>query len=761
MLKKEKRSNSRLHFHNINNFLKCKRSNSQANPLIDANLFGGSSRSQITIFIIIAILLVASIGILFFVRNQLNDSSTIDPLKRAGVSDELIFGPYLEYSSSKSPLTGNAVAGEDAVEVYYGGNNNYFPNIILKNEDKFFHVNYFVPGATCQGSSINNYIDCNSIGYSCYSGDISLEAYNSGPVNGAICYKDCSACGCGVYYGHRINSEVFQSIGQICGGQQMMNTFVVSSACGDFYIARPTEGECGVGSEIIDYEDSVFGITAYLSSENQEILSDLGVRWVRPGIIWFDVESTEGNFDFSAKDNYINSMYASNLKAVMTLSSSTPWDQCLCHNKCGCSMPADGGKYGCFYIYCNQENYKNYVKKVVERYDGDSDYGCVVSAPDCYKIGDSQYPSSETIESIQNNPIKYWEILNEPFSEGYWKSWVPGNVTTEYIDILESSNEAIKEVCSDCKVVIGGLYDYIGGGSTSNGMNLDIIKSALDKADNPFDVMNFHSYGNRSNILLSLNYFTQNYPDKELIITETALTSYKNSEKDFAQDLTRRYVLSIGADIRIIMWLPLIESLSSNEGIKYGAAGLVAEDGTKRLDYYSYKLMIDKLEGSNWSNVQEIYNSGNVYAYKFIKKSDGSLVYVVWWDYWNEPTLTTKQVSIPVSFSGNVKVTETVPAYENGLLLQQSGVSYPNFFNKGKANILNGQITITLGQSPVYIEETTESLGDYVPHVWQNSAIPRSTTTLESTTYTCPNEQCEKSLGENSKNCPADCVVNK
>jgi len=452
-----------------------------------------------------------------------------------------------------------------------------------------------------------------------------------------------------------------------------------------------------------EYEDSPFGISAESISENQEkeaILNDLGVRWMRPGIPWFDIEPTEGNFDFSAKDDYINSMYVSNLKAVMTLSSSTPWDQCLCHNKCACSMPIGGGRYECFYIYCIQENYKNYVKKAVERYDGDSDYGCVVSAPDCYNAGDNQYPSSETIEAIQNNPIKYWEVLNEPFSEGYWKSWVIGNVTTEYIDILESSNEAIKEVCSDCKVVIGGLYDYVGGGSI-NKMTLEIIKFALEARDNPFDVMNFHSYGNRSNMVLSLDYFTQNYPDKELIITEIALGARDNRlEKDFAQDLTRRYILSIGAGVRIIMWFPLID-----DGTKYGEPGLVAADGTKRLNYYSYKLMTEKLEGSDWSNVQEVYNSENVYAYKFINKQTNKPIYVVWWEYWNEPTLITKQVSIPVSISGNVKITESVPHFETGLLLQNSGEVYPNFFDVENKQVSSEDISLTLGESPVYVEQ--------------------------------------------------------
>ena len=31
------------------------------------------------------------------------------------------------------------------------------------------------------------------------------------------------------------------------------------------------------------------------------------------------------------------------------------------------------------------EIYQNFVEKAVERYDGDNDYGCAFSSPDCYK----------------------------------------------------------------------------------------------------------------------------------------------------------------------------------------------------------------------------------------------------------------------------------------------------------------------------------------------------------------------------------------
>jgi len=64
---KNRKGDSHLHFHPTNHLLKCKRSNSRANPLININtkLFGGSSRSQITLFVILAIIIVAALIIFF------------------------------------------------------------------------------------------------------------------------------------------------------------------------------------------------------------------------------------------------------------------------------------------------------------------------------------------------------------------------------------------------------------------------------------------------------------------------------------------------------------------------------------------------------------------------------------------------------------------------------------------------------------------------------------------------------------------------
>ena len=79
-LMKSKAVNSRLHFKNIRTRLKCKRSNSRANPLVNTKLFGGSSRSQesigmsfnmiFSIILIIFFFVAAFVAIKYFLAIQ-------------------------------------------------------------------------------------------------------------------------------------------------------------------------------------------------------------------------------------------------------------------------------------------------------------------------------------------------------------------------------------------------------------------------------------------------------------------------------------------------------------------------------------------------------------------------------------------------------------------------------------------------------------------------------------------------------------------
>jgi hypothetical protein len=274
-----------------------------------------------------------------------------------------------------------------------------------------------------------------------------------------------------------------------------------------------------------------------------------------------------------------------------------------------------------------------------------------------------------------------------------------------------------------------------------------------------FDVMNFHDYDsiNRPHFDERLGTFAERYGDsKEMIITEMGafsnvapfdapIENYDYSERTQAEEILKRYVIPLSYGVDVIAYFSLAESAADDcslippgkvceAGFEWG---LLKPNGTKKLSYYSYKLMVEKLEGSDWDDVQEVYAQNNVYAYKFLKQ--GQPIWVVWWDYWNEPTQTTKAVTLQTG-AGQFKITEAVPQYETG----QQVTSYTTAFNTGGVTANSGQMTIALGQSPVYIEETTEQLAAYAPHQWQSTP-----------TTACGDGWCDKTTEKDT--CPQDC----
>ena len=113
--------------------------------------------------------------------------------------------------------------------------------------------------------------------------------------------------------------------------------------------------------------------------------------------------------------------------------------------------------------------------------------------------------------------------------------------------------------------------------------------------------------------------------------------------------------------------------------------------GVKKLSYYSFKLMINKIGG--FAIVETIHDSGN-YVYKFTKNNKP--VYVAWNDNGGSITLTGID-------SGSVKITEAVPKADSGADLNEN--YYPNFFTVKTKSVSGGSVTINLSNTPVFIED--------------------------------------------------------
>ena len=66
----------------------------------------------------------------------------------------------------------------------------------------------------------------------------------------------------------------------------------------------------------------------------------------------------------------------------------------------------------------DRDRIKKIYSLLVERYDGDSDYGCSINNNvDCYNTGDGLYPNATAREHIRLNPMNNWQVENEIFDQ--------------------------------------------------------------------------------------------------------------------------------------------------------------------------------------------------------------------------------------------------------------------------------------------------------------------------------------------------------
>lgn len=208
------------------------------------------------------------------------------------------------------------------------------------------------------------------------------------------------------------------------------------------------------------------------SPEESENIKLIGAGWARPHtgpFVWQDIEKVKGNFDFTQTDFWVKKAQEDNVTILGTIWPYAKWDQENCHSS-ECEVSSTDQFSEPLPISrcepCNMEDYKTFVSKLVERYDGD---------------GVNDMPGLKI-------PIKYWEILNEPELKESSLTFYKGT-PENYVEILKNSNSAIKSECSDCFIVQGGAAGIMS-------YMLDYWKNIFDLGGaNYFDIANIHYIG--------------------------------------------------------------------------------------------------------------------------------------------------------------------------------------------------------------------------------------------------------------------------
>ncbi len=416
---------------------------------------------------------------------------------------------------------------------------------------------------------------------------------------------------------------------------------------------------------------------------------NIGVKWTRHGVavFWFLVQRdlAKQAFDFSLHDKQWSAVPA-DMKILANIAPQGPIDEGRCLP--GSYLPIDTAKYTAF------------VRATVERYDGD---------------GTTDMPGLA-------NPIKYWQVGNEP-----------NTATLGFADLQRMTYTAIKEACPDCKVLIGGVPGMPPVGQYI--ANFDRwYKPILDALRGRYvDVMDFHWYGNATgdyegakaaydHIRSVLN--AAGFPDIPFWITEMGSYSgdplpvpisnppvdyLPQTERQQALDYFKRFVYPLSFGVKkILPAFGLMEGFK-NDGGYFDFTGLIYDGrgagdpglGVKKLGYYTYKKMTEILEGADWSSIRTIREADNVHFYRFTK--NGKPVYVAWWDYFNDPAYTygkTTQVTLSGLQGTSAVLTEVVPRFATGAEVSDYSVA----FNRSTRTISSGSVTLSLGDSPVVVE---------------------------------------------------------
>ncbi|MBD3262755.1 hypothetical protein GF374_00040 [Candidatus Woesearchaeota archaeon] len=221
-------------------------------------------------------------------------------------------------------------------------------------------------------------------------------------------------------------------------------------------------------------ENNCIGFLIGNPGEEASVAAEIGAGWTRPHpgpFSWQNLEPSQGNYNFADSDFWVKEIQKNNLAISGTIWPYADWDQETCHST-ECEVTPEDEFYPKFgkteipisrCAPCNLDDYKTFVTKMVERYDGDG-------------VGDMA--GLET-------PIKYWEVLNEPEMAGPTLTFFIGT-EQEYVNILKASYEAIKSACPDCKVLQGGAQNAMPD-------NLDFWRKVYDFGGaNYFDIANIH-----------------------------------------------------------------------------------------------------------------------------------------------------------------------------------------------------------------------------------------------------------------------------
>lgn len=326
------------------------------------------------------------------------------------------------------------------------------------------------------------------------------------------------------------------------------------------------------------------------------------------------------------------------------------------------------------------DQYKKFVRAVVERYDGD---GINDAAP-----------------GIQ---VKYWQAGNEIVM---WRH--AGRSVQDYVRYTRMVRESVKAADPGAKLVLMAPIN----GRDMDPFLIDVIHALADEKG--FDVIDVHHWEAASDWKMpAVPQYRQMLDSLGLQHVQIWSTEHgtwqgapsqppiAQSEQDQARSLIRRYVYNLNNGLDKLFWNNLMEwyrftgtsgNFSDSMGLITDGQGPGEDPGrfnTERIAYWAYTMLASKIDthiSRPAGLMPEVYKKGRMYGYAYTRRDNGKRLYILWSE--TGPGQVTFGVDAP-----SVLVTNMITDRFGNILGQKTVLAR------------RGTVTLTVGVDPLLVEE--------------------------------------------------------
>lgn len=315
---------------------------------------------------------------------------------------------------------------------------------------------------------------------------------------------------------------------------------------------------------------------------------------------------------------------------------------------------------------------------LVERYDGD---------------GIADMPGL-------TRPVHQWELFDDFGPDtGRWS----GCTLAMYAQYLRTASVVVHAADPEAVILASG-FDNVPATGTNY---LTSLLEADPGAASAIDAVSVHDgwertvYGSGTNSVIDYlegrlltTMLSSLLPNREVWLTKAGFTStysqlkgqgHTCTDTENALFLARAVPFALGAGIGHLIYTELESQSTDAEAVKWAA--LVDSNGNRRMSFYVYGQLVDKLEGFQRAHPLD-WGAGNM-GVQFINAVDQPV-----WVLWNASN-TTGQVSVPIGPVSQARITGTLPVSFNNTTATWSMLQY---------FLTNGVLTLTVSGTPVYVE---------------------------------------------------------